>query len=314
MKKPPLIILAGPTAVGKTKTSIELAKRVNGEIISADSMQVYKYMDIGTAKISKDEMGGVPHHLIDRFEPDEEFSVAVFKEYASKAIAEIYAKGKIPILVGGTGFYIQAILYDIQFSNIEGHRYRAELEHFAKEHGADALHARLANVDPESAESIHANNVKRVTRALEYHLETGLKFSEHNEEQKIRSSVYNECYFVLNDQRNLLYERINERIDIMVEQGLVSEVQALLDKGYDRTLTSMEGLGYKEVIAFLEKEITLDEAIYLLKRDTRRFAKRQLTWFRREADVHWINKNELNYDQDKIIDSMMKIINEKELI
>lgn len=314
MRKPPLIILAGPTAVGKTKTSIELAKKVNGEIISADSMQVYKYMDIGTAKITTDEMEGVPHYLIDTFEPDEDFSVAVFKEYATKVIEEIYAKGKIPILVGGTGFYIQAILYDIQFSNIEGHRFRGEIEQYVQEYGAEGLHARLATVDPESAGNIHANNVKRVTRALEYYLETGLKFSEHNEEQKQRESAYNECYFVLNDDRNLLYERINERIDIMIEQGLESEVRFLLDKGYDRSLTSMEGLGYKEIIAYLEGEITLDDAIYLLKRDTRRFAKRQLTWFRREDDVQWVNKNEFNYEQDKILEYMINILNEKELI
>lgn len=314
MKKPPLIILAGPTAVGKTKTSIELAKKVNGEIISADSMQVYKYMDIGTAKITKEEMEDVPHYLIDTFEPDEDFSVAVFKEYASKAIEDIYAKGKIPILVGGTGFYIQAILYDVQFSNIEGHGYRDELELFVQENGPEALHMRLACVDPESAQSIHANNVKRVTRALEYFLETGLKFSEHNEEQKQRESAYNECYFVLNDVRELLYERINERIDIMLEQGLELEVKSLLEKGYDRKLTSMEGLGYKEIIAYLEGEITLNEAVYLLKRDTRRFAKRQLTWFRRELGVQWVNKNELNYEQDKILDYMMERIKEKELI
>lgn len=314
MKKPPLIILAGPTAVGKTKTSIELAKKVNGEIISADSMQVYKYMDIGTAKISRDEMEDVPHYLIDEFEPDEEFSVAVFKDYACKAIEEIYAKGKIPILVGGTGFYIQAILYDIQFSNVEGHKFRDELEKYLETYGAEGLHNRLTEVDPESAETIHANNVKRVTRALEYHLETGLKFSDHNDEQKQRESIYNECYFVLNDDRSLLYERINERIDIMMAEGLVDEVKTLLAKGYHRNMTSMEGLGYKEIIAYLENEITLDEAVYLLKRDTRRFAKRQLTWFRREANVQWIDKDKLNYDQEAILDSMLNKLHEKELI
>lgn len=271
-------------------------------------------MDIGTAKITHSEMDGVPHHLIDAFEPDEEFSVAVFQEYAMKAIDSIYKKGKIPILVGGTGFYIQAILYGIEFSNIEGHQYRDELEAYAQVNGVEALHNRLREVDASSAEAIHANNVKRVVRALEYHMETGLKFSEHNQEQRCRESIFNACYFVLNDDRALLYERINERIDIMIADGLVDEVKALLDKGYNRQMTSMEGLGYKEIIAYLEHEITLEEAIYLLKRDTRRFAKRQLTWFRREEEVEWVQKDQLNYDQTRILDHMVDVLKEKGLI
>lgn len=312
--KRPLIILAGPTAVGKTSTSIELAKRVNGEIISVDSMQVYKYMDIGTAKIKAHDMNGVKHYLIDILEPDEEFSVAVFKELAMEAIENIYAKGKIPILVGGTGFYIQALLYDVQFTNSNSHRFRAELEEIVNTDGPLVLHEKLREVDFESAESIHANNVKRVMRAYEYYLETGLKFSEHNEEQKMRKSIYNACYFVLNDLRELLYDRINDRIDLMIEEGLVKEVTNLLKKGYHRKMTSMEGLGYKEIIAYLEDEITLDEAIYLLKRDTRRFAKRQLTWFRREEDVIWLNKNDLNYDQEMILENMISIAKEQGVI
>lgn len=314
MDKRPLVILAGPTAVGKTKTSIDLAKRLNGEIISADSMQVYKYMDIGTAKIKSSEMDGVIHHLIDAFEPDEEFSVAVFQEYAMKAIEEIYSKGKIPIIVGGTGFYIQAILYGIEFSKIEGHKYREELEQFVEQNGAIALHDRLNEVDHESAINIHANNVKRVIRALEYNLETGLKFSDHNEEQKTKESIFNECYFVLSDERELLYDRINERIDIMIEEGLVDEVQSLLDKGYHRKMTSMEGLGYKEMISYIVGEITLEEAIYLLKRDTRRFAKRQLTWFRREPEVEWVKKDQFKYDQEAILNYMLDKVKEKRLI
>lgn len=313
MNKRPLIILAGPTAVGKTSTSIELAKAVNGEIISADSMQVYQYMDIGTAKISVEEMDGIKHYLIDAFKPDDEFSVAVFKECAMKCMDEIYGKGKIPILVGGTGFYIQAILFDIQFCNIEGHKYREEIELFYREHGGEALHNRLKEVDPQSALNIHTNNVKRVMRALEYFSETGEKFSSHNDVQKQRESKFNHCYFVLNDQRDLLYQRIEERIDLMMEQGLVKEVQSLLDMGYDRDLVSMQGLGYKEIISYLYEEITLEEAIYVLKRDTRRFAKRQLTWFRKE-DVVWIDKGRFNYQLEEILSFMMDELHKKEIL
>lgn len=313
-EKPPLIILAGPTAVGKTKTSIELAKAIHGEIISADSMQVYKHMNIGTAKISEEEMDGVKHFLIDVFDPDEEFSVAVFQEETKKAIAEIYKKGKIPILVGGTGFYIQAILYDIEFSRVEGREYRQELEDFVLEHGAQALHDRLMELDPKSAETIHPNNIQRVVRAVEYCLETGKKFSEHNAIQKERTSIYNHCYFVLNDDRELLYERINERIDIMIKDGLVKEVESLLDMGYTKDLVSMQGLGYKEIIAYLEGEISLEEAIYILKRDTRHFAKRQLTWFRREEDVIWVNKNQFAYNQDEILEFMLNKMKVEDII
>lgn len=314
MDKKPLIILAGPTAVGKTNASIDLAKKVNGEIISADSMQVYQGMDIGSAKIKRSEMKGIKHYLIDTFPPDEPFSVAVFKEYALKAMEEIYAKGKIPIIVGGTGFYIQSILYDIEFSKVEGHKYRPQIETFFQEQGGKKLHQWLNDVDPVSAETIHENNVKRVTRALEYFLETGNLFSLHNAEQKAKYSTFNYAYFVLNDDRTILYERIEKRIDSMLLEGLVEEVKALLAKGYHKNLTAMEGLGYKEIIAYLEDEITLEEAIYLIKRDTRRFAKRQLTWFRREDDVIWINKKELNYQDDKILEYMLNRLKEKEIL
>ena len=311
MKKP-LIILTGPTAVGKTKASIGLAKALNGEIISADSMQVYKHMDIGSAKIRPEEMQGIKHYLIDELEPDEEFHVVRFQEMAKKALEEIYAKNKIPIVVGGTGFYIQALLYDIDFTeNEEDTEYRKELEQLAAEKGADVLHDMLREVDPASAEAIHANNVKRVIRALEFHKQTGGKISEHNEQERAKSSPYDFCYFVLNDERERLYERINLRIDQMLDDGLVEEVMSLKDQGYTKEMVSMQGLGYKEILDYLNGNCTLEEAIYILKRDTRHFAKRQLTWFRRERDVIWVSKNEHNYDEDKILNVMLDHIKER---
>jgi tRNA dimethylallyltransferase len=307
--KKPLIILTGPTAVGKTELSILLAKAVNGEIISADSMQVYKYMDIGSAKITKEEMQGVKHYLVDEFEPDEEFNVVKFQEYAKKYMDEIYAKGKIPILVGGTGFYIQAILYDIDFTETkEDSTYREELEALSKEKGAEYLHEMLAKVDEEAANQIHFNNVKRVIRALEYNKQTGLKISEHNEEQRQKESPYNFAYFVLNNDREILYSRINERIDLMLERGLLDEVQFLKDKGYKKDMVSMQGLGYKEILSYLDGEITLEEAVYILKRDTRHFAKRQITWFKRESDVTWLNLPEYGNNKDNVLEEMLKQI------
>ena len=310
--KRPLIILTGPTAVGKTKASIGLAKVLNGEIISADSMQVYKYMDIGSAKIRPEEMQGVKHYLIDELEPDEEFHVVKFQQMAKKAMEAIFAKGKIPIVVGGTGFYIQALLYDIDFTESnEDTAYRQELEQLADEQGAEYLHEMLRMVDPVSADSIHANNVKRVIRALEFYHQTGEKISEHNEQERAKDSPYDFCYFVLNDDREKLYERINVRIDQMLEEGLVEEVKALKNKGYTRDMVSMQGLGYKEILDYLNGECTLEEAIYILKRDTRHFAKRQLTWFRRERDVIWIDKPAYNYDEDKILEAMLDSIRER---
>ena len=307
-----VLCIVGPTAVGKTKASIGLAKALNGEIISADSMQVYKHMDIGSAKIRPEEMQGIKHYLIDELEPDEEFHVVRFQEMAKKALEEIYAKNKIPIVVGGTGFYIQALLYDIDFTeNEEDTEYRKELEQLAAEKGADALHEMLRKVDSASAEAIHANNVKRVIRALEFHKQTGGKISEHNEQERAKSSPYDFCYFVLNDERERLYERINLRIDQMLDDGLVEEVMSLKDQGYTKEMVSMQGLGYKEILDYLNGNCTLEEAIYILKRDTRHFAKRQLTWFRRERDVIWVSKNEHNYDEDKILNVMLDHIKER---
>lgn len=307
MKKP-IIVLTGPTAVGKTELSISLAKAVNGEIISADSMQVYKYMDIGSAKIKEEEMQGVKHYLIDEFEPDEEFNVVIFKKYADKYIREIYDKGKIPIIVGGTGFYIQAVLYDIDFTETnEDTTYRKELEQLALEKGNEYLHQMLAEVDPKSAENIHANNVKRVIRALEYYKQTGERISLHNNEQCQKESPYNFVYFVLNNDREVIYNRIDKRIDIMLEEGLLEEVKALKEKGYTKDMVSMQGLGYKEILDYLNGEITLEEAIYILKRDTRHFAKRQLTWFRREKNVTWLNLQDYK-DKDELLNSALEIL------
>lgn len=306
MKKKPLIILTGPTAVGKTKASIGLAKAVDGEIISADSMQVYRHMDIGSAKIKPEEMEGIPHHLIDVLEPDDEFHVVKFQQLAKKAMREIWERGHIPIVTGGTGFYIQALLYDIDFDeNEKEDACRKEPEAYAREHGAEALHEKLALVDPASAEMIHPNNIKRVIRALEFYEQTGKRISEHNETQRQRESPYAFAYFVLTDDRAHLYERINRRVDQMIEEGLVNEVQALKDKGYTKQLVSMQGLGYKEILDYLDGNCTLEEAIYTIKRDTRHFAKRQLTWFKRERDVIWINKQSFGYDAEQILDEML---------
>lgn len=307
--KRPLIILTGPTAVGKTKASIGLAKAIGGEIISADSMQVYKGMDIGSAKIRPEEMEGVPHYLVDVLEPEEEFHVVRFQEMAKRAMEEIYAKGKIPILVGGTGFYIQAVLYDIDFTENDGDSdYRRELEKFAQEYGAEALHTRLREVDPKSAEEIHAHNVKRVIRALEYYHQSGTPISKHNEEQREKESPYQYVYFVLNDERAHLYERINLRVDQMMEEGLVEEVERLRNKGCTKEMVSMQGLGYKEILKYLEGEYTLEEAVEIIKRDTRHFAKRQLTWFKREKEVIWLDKPAFNYQEERILDEMLNLL------
>ncbi len=314
MKKP-LIILTGPTAVGKTELSIKLAKAVGGEIISADSMQVYKYMNIGTAKIMPEEMDGVKHYLIDVFEPDEEFNVVKFKEYACRYIDEIYAKGKVPIIVGGTGFYIQAVLYGIDFKdNGEDTSYRKELEIIAVNEGVEFLHSKLNEVDPASAFAIHPNNVKKVIRALEYYEQTGSRISEHNEEQRQNVSPYQFCYFVLNNERDILYDRINRRVDLMMEQGLIDEVKQLLDSGCTRDMVSMQGLGYKEIVSYLDEECSLEEAVYIIKRDTRHFAKRQLTWFKREKEVTWIHKNEYGNDENKVLEVLLYELRKKGIL
>lgn len=310
-EKKPLIILTGPTAAGKTKLSIGLAKKIGGEIISADSMQVYKKMDIGTAKIRPEEMDGVPHYLIDVLDPFEEFNVVYFVEKAKEAMEKIYAAGHIPIIVGGTGFYIQALLYDIDFSqHEEKESYRKELEQLAREKGKEYLYEILKKVDPEYAQIVHFNNVKKVIRALEYYKETGGKLSEHNKEQRQKESPYNFAYFVLYHDREILYERINKRVDIMMEEGLLSEVKRLIKQGYTKNLVSMQGLGYKEFFDYFDGTISLEDTVDKIKKDTRHFAKRQLTWFRREKEVIWINKKE--YEQEEaLLTSVLDKIEEK---
>ncbi len=312
-KKSPLIILTGPTAVGKTELSIELAKKLNGEIISADSVQVYRGMDIGSAKVTTQEQQGIKHYLIDVLNPDEEFNVFLFKQMASEAICEIYAKGKIPIIAGGTGFYIQSVLYDIQFaeSENEDESYRNYYESLAIENGNEYIHDLLKEIDPEYAATVHFNNSKRVIRALEFYKQTGQKMSEHNQQQQENESPYDFHYFVLNRDRKILYERINQRVDIMIEQGLEDEVKRMLEAGYDRDLVSMQALGYKEMASYLEGELSLDEAIETIKRDTRRFAKRQLTWFRREKTVTFMNYEDFDNDGMKILDGMLQLISER---
>ena len=303
--KQPLIILTGPTASGKTALSVELAKRIGGEIISADSMQVYRYMDVGSAKVTIEEMDGVPHHLIDVLDPQDSFNVVTFQEMAKEAMKKIYANGHIPIVAGGTGFYIQALLYDIDFTDNDGDmEYRHHLEELAKEQGAEVLHSMLKEVDPPSAEAIHANNVKRVIRALEFYKKTGQRISDHNEEERQKESPYNFAYYVLNMDRATLYDRIDLRVDKMIEAGLEEEVKQLKDMGCTRDMVSMQGLGYKEILDYLNGELSLEEAVYILKRDTRHFAKRQLTWFKREKDVTWVTQENFGFDREKILNWM----------
>ncbi len=315
MQKRPLIVLTGPTAVGKTKLSIALAKEIGGEILSADSMQVYRYMDIGSAKITPKEMEGVKHYLIDVLNPWDEFNVVVFQKMCKEAMEEIWQNGHIPILTGGTGFYIQAVLYDIDFAeNDEDDSYRKTLEETALEKGNLYLHDMLKEVDARAADEIHPNNVKRVIRALEFASKTGDRISEHNAVMRQKESPYNFSYFVLNDVREKLYERINQRVDEMMENGLVPEVKKLQEMGCNKEMVSMQGLGYKEILEYLDGETTLEEAVYKIKRDTRHFAKRQLTWFRREKEVTWINKEDFGYDEHRILEAMLSEMKEKKII
>ena len=312
MKKP-LIVIGGPTACGKTGFSIKLAKKIGGEIISADSMQVYRYMDIGTAKVTPEEADGVPHYLIDEFDPDEEYNVMLFQQKAKAYMEEIWAKGKTPILVGGTGFYINALLYDNDFTETENDTsYREECYRLAQEQGPEVLFERLKEVDPESAAIMRADNVKLVTRSREYHYLTGQKFSEHNAEQKGKETPYDAAVIILNMDREKLYERIELRIDLMMQEGLLEEVKSLLDKGYTPDLVSMQGIGYKEFIPYFNGECTLEEAVIQLKTNTRRFAKRQLTWFRRQIEGLWVDMDQS--DGDKVMENVLDYLKQKEIL
>ena len=304
-----LIVLTGPTAVGKTSLSIALAKAVDGEIISADSMQVYKYMNIGTAKITEEEKCGIPHFLIDELEPDEEFNVTIFKNKVMGYIEDIKSRGKVPIIVGGTGFYIQSVIYDINFNEYgDDSNVRKKYEAMAETIGKSELHKKLALVDGEYADSVSYNNVKKVVRALTFFEMTGEKLSEHNKRERERSSPFDFAYFVLTMDRKKLYERIDKRVDLMFDMGLVDEVKALMAKGYDKSLVSMQGIGYKEVIDYLSGKTSLEECIDIIKRDTRHFAKRQLTWFKREKVVTYIDKDEFDAE-DKCLKEMLRVYN-----
>lgn len=309
--KPPLIIITGPTAVGKTSISIEIAKKLNGEIISADSMQIYRYMDIGTAKISRSEMEGIPHYLIDEISPDENFSVSDFQLNASKYITAILAKGKLPIIVGGTGLYINSLLYDLDFSQaVSNWELRDNLFMKAKQYGNEWIYNELKKIDIESANRIHINDTKRIIRALEIFHETGKPMSHFYKDFRKENHKYNIVFIGLTMDRKLLYERINNRIDLMIQKGLIEEVKSLLHMGYSENLVSMQGLGYKEIIQFLNGKCSLDEAVEILKRDSRRFAKRQLTWFRREKNINWIDVHDFD-NKDNLIEHIIEYIKEK---
>ena len=288
--KQPLLIIAGPTATGKSAAAAELAIRMNGAVISADSMQVYRGMDIGSAKVTEEEMRGVPHYLIDCVDPYESWNVVRFQQKAREAVREIAGSGKLPILCGGTGFYIQALLYDVDFTEMEEDTaLRESLQKIAAERGPGALHAMLAEKDPASAAAIHPGNVKRVIRALEFAGGTGQSIAAHNLEQREKEAAYSAVFFVLTIDRKKLYGLIDRRVDMMMEKGLLDEVTSIRDAGIPRDSTAMQGIGYKQLYGYLEGEYSLDEAVRLIKRDTRHFAKRQLTWFRREKDVRWVD-------------------------
>jgi tRNA dimethylallyltransferase len=309
MTKNKLIILAGPTASGKTSVSIDLAKRLGGEIISADSMQVYKYMDVGTAKISVEEMQGVKHHLIDVLDPKEDFNIVKFQNMVKCSIEEIVKNGHIPILVGGTGFYIQSVIYDIDFNNEDDNSsVRKKLEEEYDTLGADFMHEKLKKIDIVSAQNIHKNNKKRIIRAIEYFLINNEPISSHNEVQREKKSPYDYRFFVLNPPRDILYERINKRVDIMVENGLVDEVKKLREMGLSTANISMQGIGYKEIIEYLDGEVSLETAIENIKQNTRHMAKRQVTWFKREKDVIYVDPFSFE-SNDKIVDYMIEKIN-----
>lgn len=290
-----IIVIVGPTAVGKTYVSIELAKKLGTEIISADSMQIYKGMDVGTAKIKTEEMQGIKHHMIDMINPDDNYSVSDFKTEAEKNIDDMLSRGKTPVIVGGSGLYVNSLIYDLDFSNAKSNeKLRDYYTYYHQEHGEDALYEKLKKIDPESADKIHKNNVKRVIRALEVYDLTGKKFSETNTDIRKKSSKYDFILIGLSMDRKILYERINQRVDKMIEDGLVEEVKSLLEKGFEKNLISMQAIGYKEIIEFLEGNITFEEAVNILKQNTRHFAKRQFTWFLKDENVKWFNIEDVN--------------------
>lgn len=302
-----LFILVGPTAIGKTDLSIKLAQRMNGEIISADSMQIYKYMNIGSAKVTKEEMQEVPHHLIDNVYPNEDFTVANYKNHATTLISNINKKGKLPIIAGGTGLYINSIVYDLQFTEVPpSESIRNQLELLSNED----LYKELENVDNTSADKLNVNDRKRVIRALEIYKSTGKTMSEYNKDFRMENQDYNLVMIGLNMDRARLYDRINRRVDIMINSGLIDEVKGLLEMGYNKNLVSMQGIGYKEIIMYLEEEISLDESIELIKQKSRNYAKRQLTWFRRDERIKWMNLDEYS-DLEQLSKDIIQYTNNK---
>lgn len=301
MKKEKVIVICGPTASGKTALSIELAKQINGEIISCDSMQIYKEMDIGTAKPTKEEMGEIKHYLLDFVSPDERYSVADYKKDAKEKIKEILKKGKVPIIVGGTGLYIDSLIYEIEYPNIEfDEKYREELEKEVEEKGLETLYEKAKKIDPEAITKISKNDKKRILRILEIYHATGKNKTEQEKESRKKEVEYDYHVYALNWDRQVLYERINKRVDIMIEQGLIEEVKNIYRK-YDKFPTAMQGLGYKEVVEYLEEKCTKEEMIEKIKQETRRYAKRQLTWFRKNKQTIWLDAQEKMQNNIEII-------------
>lgn len=301
MEKPKVIVICGPTASGKTALSIELAKKINGEIVSADSMQIYKDMNIGSAKVTNEEMQGIKHYMIDCVSPDERFSVADYKTNAKNAIEEIIKKGKTPIVVGGTGLYIDALIYEIEYKDIKiDENYRKELQEIEKNQGLEVLYKKALEIDPKAMEKISQNDSKRIMRVLEIYKATGKNKTEQEAESRLKEIPYDYKVFALTMDRDKLYERINKRVDIMIENGLIDEVKNLLEK-YSEFPTAMQGLGYKEVRDYLQKKITKDEMIEKIKQESRRYAKRQLTWFRKNKQTIWLNSLEKIDDNINII-------------
>lgn len=301
-----IVVIAGPTASGKTAAGIETAKKLSGEVISADSMQIYRFMDIGSAKPTQKEKQGIPHHMIDIVYPDEEFSVALFRSMAGEKITEIISRGNIPIIVGGTGLYINSLIYPYDFTDSsEDTGYREELSSLAIEKGNEYVHKMLKDIDPESFIRIHPNNIRRVIRALEVYKNTGKTISEYQKQSKEREKEFNTAYIGLTMDRQLLYSRINSRVEKMFEAGLIDEVKALKEMGYTKNMVSMQGIGYKEIFDYLENKYTIEETKDIIKQSSRRYAKRQLTWFRRDENIYWVEVDKypsINEIIEKIID------------
>lgn len=302
MKKIPLVVVAGPTASGKTGLAIEIAKRFDGEVVSADSMQIYKYMDIGTAKPTAEERAMCPHYLIDFVEPDEEFSVADYTRLAHEKIADIYKRGKLPVMCGGTGLYINSVVNDVEFGEMESdQKLRSELEEIGRAEGGEKLIEILEKFDPVSAKRLHPNNMRRVIRAIEFYKLTGVPISEHQEMTKQIESRYDPVMFCIDHDRDILYDRINKRVDIMIRDGLLDEVKRIMDMGYTKELNSMKGIGYKEIMDYFNGECTLEEAVENVKQGSRRYAKRQLTWFRRDERIIMLKPENAAKDAERII-------------